>query len=119
MVNKFRIQRVNPTMGVIYQKMWDGSEEPISTPMEYSKCLLFVQEKQKKLKAYKVMEIYKRVNAKRHVKEYIYAEDNNEALEGFDRFITQYGKDNVHYELLTGDWKLIATRRIGEPIILI
>ena len=118
-MNKFRIQRVNPTMAVIYQKMVDGSEEPISTPMEYSKCVEFIHEHQKKLKIYKIMEIYHRKNAKRHIRDYLYAEDQNEALQGFDKFLEKQGKDNVNYELCSGDWKLIATRKIGESIIII
>lgn len=119
-MNKFRLQRVEPTThAVIYQKMWDGSEEPISTRLPYSEAMRFIQQNQKELKTFKVMEIYNRKNARRHVNSMIYAEDKNEALEGFDRFLSKYAKDNVNYELLTGDWKLIATRKIGEPIIII
>ena len=115
---KFRIQRTDPNHGVIYQKMWDGNEEPISTPMEYFKCMIFIQEKQKDLKTYRITRLYNRKNAKRHKAIDIYAEDNNEALEAFNRFLNT-ADDNITFELVTGDWHMIAIRRIGEPIIIL
>ena len=118
-MKKYRIVRPNCREGIIYQKMWDGSEEPISTPMEYSKCMMFVQEKQKELKIWRISAIGPRRNAIRHKRMDIYAEDKNEALEAFDRFLSSLGDDNVTYELCTGDWRIIANRRPGQPIIIL
>lgn len=117
-MKKFRIQRVNDTQGVIYQMMYDGTEEPISTPTDYMKCMLFVQEKQKELKIYKISRIGTRKDAKRHLHTRIYAEDNNGALEGFNNFL-KHASDDVTFELLTGDWKMIAIRRPEQPIIIL
>lgn len=118
-INKFRIQRTDPTHGVIYQKMWDGSEEPISTPTEYAKCMIFIQEKQKEMKIFRISAIGSRRNAIRHKQMDIYAEDKNDALKAFDLFLSTQAQDDVTYELLTGNWVILATRRPGEPIILI
>lgn len=118
-ITKFRIQRSDPTHGILYQRMWDGSEEPISTPMEYSKCMMFIQEKQKELKIWRISAIGPRRNAVRHKRMDIFAEDKNEALEAFDRFLSSFGDDNVTYELCTGDWRIIANRRPGQPIIIL
>lgn len=118
-INKFRIQRVNPLQGVIYQMMWDGTEEPISTPTEYAKCMMFIQEKQKEMKIFRVSAIGSRRNAIRHKQMDIYAEDKNDALQAFDHFINNQAQDDVTYELLTGNWVIVAVRRPGEPIIII
>lgn len=118
-IYQFRIQRTDPTHGILFQKFWDGSEEPISTAMEYSKCMMFIQEKQKELKIFRISVIGPRRNAVRHKKMDIYAEDKNGALEAFDKFLSSMADENVTYELLTGDWHIIAIRRPGQPIIII
>ena len=99
-ITKFRIQRSDPTHGILYQKMWDGSEEPISTAMEYSKCMMFVQEKQKELKIWRISAIGPRRNAVRHKRMDIYAEDKNEAL--LTSVIMREPPDRAFYVKLKG-----------------
>lgn len=57
---------------------------------------------------YKVGRTLSRRNAKRHHAATIYAETQEEAVEQFDKLVSELGDfDKYRYELCTGDWKVI------------
>ena len=64
--------------------------------------------KVKRGNVYKVAYIGKRKDAKRHLIESFQAESLIEAIERFKEIVKESGKDGIRFELLTGNWKLIA-----------
>lgn len=112
-MKKYRIVRPNCRDGIIYQKMWDGSEEPIMKEAEpYEKCLQYVTEHQKDLKVFKVGSIGNRKNASRHLDMKIYAEDEKEACKWFRKYCEQVKDiDDKDRTLYTGDWKEVRNEQ--------
>ena len=109
-MKKYTIERTDPVHGRVMKRTADGSiiqvVPEIKQEMNYYDCMKWVQQYQKELKVYKIARILHRKNGKRRFVASIYAEDNNEAIRYFDDlFITE---SNATYQLLTGDWKIIA-----------
>lgn len=115
-MKKFRLQRVNCTHAIIFQRMPDGDEKKISTELPYEDCMEFMHKNQKDINAYFITRTFNRQNAKRHLVKRIYCEDDNEAYEEFDHYLDKM-PNTSNYELCTGNWKLLATRKAGMPII--
>lgn len=112
-MKKYRIIRPDCRNGIIYQKMWDGSEEPIMKEAEpYEKCMQYVTEHQKDLKVFKVGSIGNRKNASRHLDMKIYAEDEKEACKWFAKYCEQVkDSDDKERTLYTGDWKEVRNEQ--------
>lgn len=105
-MKKYFIQRKTPTIGEIFQTNPDGKKEYIRTGL-YGECLDWLLKNQKELKTYKVARILHRKNAKRRYVKTFYVENFEEAVTLFGNLDVQ--EPDVTYQLLTGDWKLVAS----------
>lgn len=85
--------------------------------MDYLKCRQFLEShREERLTIYRVAYISDRKNAKRHLDTNIYIEDLTSALFYFEaRCIL----DNYTYQLLTGDWRLLAEKKPGDNNIIL
>ena len=105
-MKKYIIVRTDPVHGQVMERTINGDLAQVTPDCNYYDCMKYVQENQKELKVYKIARILRRKNGKRRFIASIYAEDNNEAIRYFDNYIIT--EPDVTYQLLTGDWKIIA-----------
>lgn len=112
-MKKYSIKRINPREGFIQEILEDGSIKN-GEVQEYGKCLDWVLQNQKELKAYKIARILHRRNAKRRFIKTFYAEYKEDAIRQFD--IMEPDASDADYQLLTGDWKLIAHKMVVNKI---
>jgi hypothetical protein len=106
MAKKYTIERTDPTHGRIAELTIEGKKNFITDIAEYGSCMDWVAKHQKELKVYKIARTLHRKNGKRRFIGSIYAEDTNQAVRYFDDLpVTE---SDVTYQLLTGDWKIIA-----------
>ena len=115
MPKKYSIERVSPTEGVVSVITTAGNKKYATDVIKYGECMDFVAKHQKELKVYKIARILHRKNAKRRFIASIYAEDKNEAIRFFDTELIVY-EANADYQLLTGDWKMIAEFKVVNNV---
>ena len=110
--NRFVIERLDPVNGRVMEIQPFGQRSPVTGPMAYEDCREFLQQhKDMKLVIYRMAKISDRKNAKRHLDTNIYAEDLGNALYYFSQRCILH---DTTYQLLTGDWQLIAEKKPGE-----
>lgn len=125
MSKQLKIERVNPTDGRVWSLDINGIMQPVlidgSYVATYGKCVDYINKNQTDLKAYKIARILHRKNAKRRTLSTVYLMNNHDAVQYFGQLVFQ-GPD-AKYQLLTGDWKLIAEKTVinnvqGQTIII-
>lgn len=118
MVKELKIERVSPTEGRIWRITIDGKMDPVAIDgiyiTTYGKCVDYINSNQKNLKAYKIARLLHRKNARRKTIQTFYVMDDNAAIQYFGNLLFQ-GPDAT-YQLLTGDWKLIAEKGVINNI---
>lgn len=105
-MKKYSIKRTDCRSGTIFQTGSDGKKFFLKSD-DYGKCLDWVLKNQKELKVFKVARILHRKNAKRRYVKSIYVEDLAQAVTIFENM--DVTEPDVTYQLLTGDWKLVAS----------
>lgn len=116
-VSKFVIERLSPNTGRVWEIGILGTKRPVSAEMDYIKCRQFLEaHREERLTIYRIAYISGRKNAKRHLKTNLYAEDLRHALHEFDQIDIL---DKTTYQLLTGDWQLLAEKKPGDDHIIL
>ena len=108
-MKKYTIKRINCREGIIQEVTTDGSKKD-GEVQDYGKCLDWVLQNQVELRAYKIARLLHRKNAKRRLLKVIYVENADDAIRTFDE--TLFLGPDADYQLLTGDWKLIAHKTV-------
>lgn len=103
------IKRVNANIGIVYSYGRYFEEVPVTGPEVYVACKAYVKENQEELTIYKIGRILNRKNAKRTLDKTFLAADEDEAMSTFIDYCAAH-EDSSTYQLLTGNWKLIAER---------
>lgn len=107
-MKRLEIIRVDPNMGYVVRLDDHLQKVKITEIIPYRSCMTYVMENQEDAKVYKIGKIANRKNAKRRYESRILAHDDNDAI----RMFTLMPKDDTCvYQLLTGDWKIIAERQ--------
>lgn len=119
-MKKYTIERTDPTHGRIMELTMEGRKEFITEDKEYGSCMDWIAKNQEELKVYKIARILRRKNAKRRFVSSIYASNNHAAIVYFDTIFNP-PEQNASFQLLTGDWKIIAdfTVQNGERNVTI
>lgn len=105
-MKRFSIERTDPVNGRIIRIDIEGKRKALPEIMPYGKCMDFVASNQEELKVYKIARTLHRRNGKRRFIKSIYASSQKEALLYFDDM--DVSESDVTYQLLTGDWKIVA-----------
>lgn len=107
-MKRLEIIRVDPNMGYVVRLNDTLQKIKVTEILPYKSCMAYVMENQEEATVYKIGKIANRKNAKRRYNSRILAENNDDAIRKF----TLMPKDNTStYQLLTGDWKIIAERQ--------
>ena len=107
-MKRLEIIRVDPNMGYVVRLDDNLQKVKITEILPYKSCMAYVMENQEEATVYKIGKIANRKNAKRRYDSRILAQDDNDAVRKF----TLMPKDDTSvYQLLTGDWKIIAERQ--------
>ena len=107
-MKRLEIIRVDPNMGYVVRLDDNLQKVKITEILPYKSCMAYVMENQEEATVYKIGKIANRKNAKRRYDSRILAQDNTDAVRKF----TLMPKDDTSvYQLLTGDWKIIAERQ--------
>ena len=107
-MKRLEIIRVDPNMGYVVRLDDNLQKVKITEILPYKSCMAYVMENQEEAVVYKIGKIANRKNAKRRYDSRILAQDDNDAVRKF----TLMPKDDTSvYQLLTGDWKIIAERQ--------
>ena len=107
-MKRLEIIRVDPNTGYVVRLDDNLQKIKITEIIPYKSCMAYVMENQEEAKVYKIGKIANRKNAKRRYDSRILAQDDNDAIRKF----TLMPKDDTSvYQLLTGDWKIIAERQ--------
>lgn len=119
MSKQLKIERTSPTEGRVWSIDVNGIMQPVNVDGEgyivsYGKCMDYVSKNQAELKTYKIARILHRKNAKRRTFSTIMMQDNNAAIQYFDQF--EFTGPDARYELLTGDWKILAHKDVINNI---
>ena len=116
-VSKFVIERISPNTGRVLEIGALGTRRPVSAEMDYFKCRQFLEaHREERLTIYRVAYISGRKNAKRHLNTNLYVEDLGKALYAFKQRCIL---DDTTYQLLTGDWRLLAEKKPGDNNIIL
>lgn len=107
-MKRLEIIRVDPNMGYVVRLDDNLQKVKITEILPYKSCMAYVMENQEEATVYKIGKIANRKNAKRRYDSRILAQDDTDAVRKF----TLMPKDDTSvYQLLTGDWKIIAERQ--------
>lgn len=107
-MKRLEIIRVDPNMGYVVRLDDTLQKIKVTEILPYKSCMAYVMENQEEATVYKIGKIANRKNAKRRYDSRILAENDDDAIRKF----TLMPKDNTStYQLLTGDWKIIAERQ--------
>lgn len=106
-MKRLEIIRVDPNTGYVVRLDKDFRKIKITEILPYRSCMAFVLEHQEEGAIYKIGKIGKRKDARRKLERRILALDDNEAIKIFRNMDFE---DGVTYQLVTGDWKIIAER---------
>lgn len=107
-MKRLEIIRVDPNTGYVVRLDDNLQKIKITEILPYKSCMAYVMENQEEATVYKIGKIANRKNAKRRYDSRILAQDDNDAVRKF----TLMPKDDTSiYQLLTGDWKIIAERQ--------
>lgn len=106
-MKRLEIIRVNPNIGYVVRLDKDFRKIKITEILPYRSCMAYIQEYQEEGTIYKIGKIGKRKDARRKLERRILALDDNEAIRIFSKMNFD---DGITYQLLTGDWKIIAER---------
>ena len=117
-MNKLFIKRTSPNTGIVYAFGQFFEEVPVTGPLKYQACKVYIEEHQENLTLYKVARILNRANAKRTLYKRFLAADNKEAMATFEDICRQEESGNI-LQLLTGDWKMIAEKDRNDLIKII
>ena len=112
-MKRLEIIRVDPNMGYVVRLDDNLQKIKITEILPYKSCMAYVIEHQEEAAVYKIGKIANRKNAKRRYESRILAQSDADAI----RMFTLMPKDNTSiYQLLTGDWKIIAERQTSGII---
>lgn len=107
-MKRLGIIRVDPNTGYVVRLDDNLQKIKVTEILPYKSCMAYVMENQEEATVYKIGKIANRKNAKRRYDSRILAQDDNDAIRKF----TLMPKDDTSiYQLLTGDWKIIAERQ--------
>ena len=107
-MKRLEIIRVDPNMGYVVRLDDNLQKVKITEILPYKSCMAYVMENQEEAVVYKIGKIANRKNAKRRYDSRILAQDDNDAVR---KFTLMPNDDTSVYQLLTGDWKIIAERQ--------
>ena len=109
---RFVIERTGPTTGRVMEIQPYGQRSAVTGEWKYEDCRKYLEShKDDKLIIYRMAKILDRKNAKRHLDTNIYAEDLGNALY---HFMQRCILEDTTYQLLTGDWQLLAEKKPRE-----
>lgn len=106
-MKRLEIIRVDPNTGYVVRLDKDFRKIKITEILPYRSCMAYVLEHQEEATIYKIGKIGKRKDARRKMDGRILAADEKEAIQIFNKMDFD---DGITYQLLTGDWKIIAER---------
>lgn len=106
-MKRLEIIRVDPNTGYVVRLDKDFRKIKITEILPYRSCMAFVLEHQEEATIYKIGKIGKRKDARRKMEGRILAADDPEAIRIFNNMDFD---DGITYQLVTGDWKIIAER---------
>lgn len=106
-MKRLEIIRVDPNTGYVVRLDKDFRKIKVTEILPYRSCMAFVLEHQEEANIYKIGKIGKRKDARRKLEGRILASDEPEAIRIFNKMNFD---DGITYQLLTGDWKIIAER---------
>lgn len=109
-MNRLRIRRTDPTHGVVEAIDITGIYHDLTDIMTYKECKGILMLHQSEVTIYRIACIADRKNARRRFDRNIYAQSREQAIEFFTSLCWDEHKE---YQLLTGDWKIIATSKNG------
>ena len=107
-MKRLEIIRVDPNTGYVVRLDDNLQKVKITEILPYKSCMIYVMENQEEATVYKIGKIANRKNAKRRYDSRILAQDDNDAIR---KFTLMQKDDTSVYQLLTGDWKIIAERQ--------
>lgn len=106
-MKRLEIIRVDPNTGYVVRLNKDFQKIKVTEILPYRSCMAYVMEYQEEATVYKIGKIGKRKDARRKLERRILALDDHEAIRIFNNMDFE---DGVTYQLVTGDWKIIAER---------
>ena len=106
-MKRLEIIRVDPNMAYVVRLDDQMRKVKQTDILPYRNCMAYVMEHQEDATIYKIGTFSKRKDARRKLYGRILAADDNDAVRIFNKIIPD---DGCIYQLLTGDWKIIAQR---------
>lgn len=114
-MKRLEIIRVDHNTGYVVRLNKDFQKIKITEILPYRSCMAYVLEHQEDGTIYKIGKIGKRKDARRKLEGRIFAADDPEAIRIFNNMEFESG---ITYQLVTGDWKIIAERDPSGKIII-
>lgn len=115
-MKRLEIIRVDPNTGYVIRLDKNFQKVKITEILPYRSCMAFILEHQEEGTIYKIGRIGKRKDARRKMERRILAADEKEAIHIFSNMNFE---DGIYYQLVTGDWKIIAERDRNGLITII
>lgn len=104
-MKRLEIIRVDPNNGYVVRLNKDFQRIKVTEILPYRSCMAYVMEYQEEATIYKIGKIGKRKDARRKLERRILALDDHEAIRIFNNMDFE---DGVTYQLVTGDWRIVA-----------
>lgn len=108
MPHKYRIKRIDPNSGQVWEIGPFGEEIQTTETLPYTDCKIFLLKNQVELRVYKIGCIGSRKGAKRKYLKRIFATGIIQAMELFNQIVED---EAVTLQLCSGDWKVLAEKQ--------